>query len=88
MLETKSRSIDARETNFPGTYFMHRHFPIQKEENCIKKTQIDVQLILSIFRQPLHVSGLSTAHHQEVQPYVYNWYLLFFLGDSLLSRLD
>jgi len=48
----------------------------------VKKAQLDAQLILSIFRQPLHVSGVSIAHHQEVQPYVYsNWYLLFFLDD-------
>ena len=26
---------------------------------CVKKNQTDAQLILSIFRQPLHVSGLS-----------------------------
>ena len=57
--------------------------------NRVKKNQLDSQLILSIFRQPLHVFGRIQAHHQEVQPYVYNnWYLLFFLGDSLLSWLD
>jgi len=27
--------------------------------NCVKKNQLDAQLILSIFRQPLHVSGIS-----------------------------
>ena len=27
--------------------------------NRVKKNQLDVQLILSIFRQPLHVSGVS-----------------------------
>jgi len=27
--------------------------------NHVKKNQLDAQLILSIFRQPLHVSGLS-----------------------------
>jgi len=27
--------------------------------NCVKKNQLHVHLILSIFRQPLHVSGLS-----------------------------
>ena len=26
--------------------------------NRLKKTQLDAQLILSMFRQPLHVSGL------------------------------
>ena len=31
-----------------------------------RKNQIDAQIILSIFRQPLHVSGVSIAHHQEV----------------------
>ena len=54
-----------------------------------KITQFDAQLILSIFRQPLHISGISVAQQQEVQPCVYNnWYLLFFLDDSLLSWLD
>ena len=28
--------------------------------NCVKKNQLDAQLILSIFRQPLHVSCVST----------------------------
>ena len=27
--------------------------------NFVKKNQLDTQLLLSIFRQPLHVSGLS-----------------------------
>jgi hypothetical protein len=27
--------------------------------NCVKKNQLDAQLILSIFRQPVHVSGVS-----------------------------
>jgi hypothetical protein len=27
--------------------------------NRVKKNQLDAQLILSIFRQPLHVSGVS-----------------------------
>jgi len=27
--------------------------------NCVKRNQLDAQLILSIFRQPLHVSGVS-----------------------------
>jgi len=27
--------------------------------NCVKKTQLDAQLMVSIFRQPLHVSGVS-----------------------------
>jgi len=27
--------------------------------NCVKKKQIDAQLILSIFRHPLHFSGIS-----------------------------
>jgi hypothetical protein len=46
-------------------YFMfcwpHLDIFIQRE------TQLDVQFIYSIFRQTLlHVSGVSTAHHQEV----------------------
>ena len=27
--------------------------------NCVKRNQLNAQLILSIFRQPLHVSGVS-----------------------------
>jgi len=27
--------------------------------NRVKKTELDAQLILSIFRQPVHVSGIS-----------------------------
>ena len=27
--------------------------------NCVKKNQLDAQLILSLFRQPLHVSAVS-----------------------------
>ena len=57
-------------------------------EVFVKKNQIDAQFILSIFRQPVDVSGVYVAHHQEVQPYVYNnWYLLFFLDGCLLSWL-
>ena len=54
---------------------------------CVKKNELDTQLILSIFRQPLYVSDVSRPIiNQEVQPYVYNsWYLLFFLVDCLLS---
>jgi len=29
--------------------------------NCVKKNQFDAQLILSIFRQPLNVSGVSSS---------------------------
>jgi len=43
----------------------------------------------------VYISSTSTrfgciyAHHQEVQPYVYNWYVLsFFLDDCLLSWVD
>jgi hypothetical protein len=33
----------------------------------LKKNQLDAQFIFSIFRHtPLHVSGVSIAHHQEV----------------------
>jgi len=33
----------------------------------LKKNQLDAQFILSTFRQtPLHVSGVSITHHQEV----------------------
>jgi hypothetical protein len=56
--------------------------------NC-KENPTWCTIILSIFRQHLHVSGVSMTHHLEVQPYVYNnWYLLFFLDDCLLSWLE
>jgi hypothetical protein len=56
--------------------------------NRVKKTQLDAQITLSIFRQPVQFSGVSRAHHQEVQPYIYNsWYLLYILEDCLLSLL-
>ena len=33
----------------------------------LKKNQIDAQFVFSICRQtPLHILGVSTAHHQEV----------------------
>jgi len=39
----------------------------------LKKNQLVAQFIFSVFPQkPLHFSCLSTAHHQEVQPYGYN----------------
>jgi hypothetical protein len=28
---------------------------------CVNKNQLDTQLILSVFRQPLHVSGVSRS---------------------------
>jgi len=31
----------------------------QPDDKCVKKNKLDAQLILSIFRQPLHVSGVS-----------------------------
>jgi hypothetical protein len=33
--------------------------PPQKKSNRVKKDQLDAQLIFGIFRQPLHVSGVS-----------------------------
>ena len=67
-------------TYYPSTRHKYSH-------HRVKRNQLDAQLILSIFRQPLHVSGLSTAHHQEVQQYVYNiWYLLFCLLSWLQSN--
>jgi hypothetical protein len=37
------------------------------KEIHLKENQLDAQFIFSTFRQtPLHVSGTSTVHHQEV----------------------
>jgi len=38
-------------------FFVHR----ASRNNRFKKNQLDVQLILSIFRQPVHVSDVSRA---------------------------
>jgi len=42
--------------------------------------------------QPLHVSGIFVAHHQEVHNiyiyiYIYNWYVLCFSVDCLWAGL-
>ena len=52
----------------------------------VKKNQLDAEIILSIFCQPLYVSGVSRSIIRMYNRYVYNWYLLFFLDDCLLSR--
>ena len=71
-------------------YVFHMILKLTKNEIIYRENQFDAQFIFSIFRQTsLSVSGVSIAHHQEVQPYVYNnLYLLFFLDDCLLSWLD
>jgi hypothetical protein len=63
--------------------------PLSALTLLFKKNQLDAQFFFSIFRQkPLHVSGVSTAHHQEVRRIGYNiWYLLLFLDDCLLCWL-
>ena len=38
--------------------------------NHVKKNQIDAQFILSIFRQPLHVSGVSRPIIRRYNPCV------------------
>jgi len=56
-------------------------------KNYTTKNQLDAQLILSVIRQPLHVSGVSRPSSGG-KPYICNsWYLLLFFGDSLLSWL-
>ena len=57
--------------------------------NPVKKNQLDAQHILSIFRQPLHVSGVSRPiirRYDRMYRTIGNYY--FFLDDSLLSWLD
>jgi len=43
---------------FIKTLFFIFHVTIRNKD-CVKKSQLDAQLILSIFRQPVHVSGVS-----------------------------
>ena len=45
-------SLQARRERSPGQY---------KPRNRVKHNQLDAQLILSIFRQPLHISGVSKS---------------------------
>jgi uncharacterized membrane protein len=42
--------------------------------NFAKKTQLDAQIILNIFRQPLHVSGVSKPiirRYNRIYIYIY-----------------
>ena len=59
-------------------FFFPLHIFVDRASRYIhlKKKQRDAQFIFSIFHQtPLHVSGVSTAHHQEVHRMRYNsWY--------------
>jgi len=41
-------------------------------EMSVKKNQLDAQLILSIFRQPLHVSGASRPIIRRLTKYTKN----------------
>ena len=40
---------------------MVRFFDLASRYNRVKENQLDAQLILSIFRQPIHVSGVSMS---------------------------
>jgi len=54
-----------------------------------KKNQLDAQLIISIFRQPLHVSGLSRPiirRYNCMYTTIGTYYS--FLDDCVLSWLD
>ena len=59
------------------------------ELNCVKENQLDAQLILSMFRQPLHVSGVSRpiiTRYNRMYTTVGTYYSS--LGYCLLSLLD
>ena len=57
--------------------------------NCVNQNQLDAQLIISIFRQPLHVSGVSRPIIRRYNlMYTKHLYLLFFLDNRFLSWLD
>jgi len=45
----------SKQTVYQNLYFVDR----ASRYNRVKKSQLDAQLILSIFRQPLHVSSVS-----------------------------
>jgi len=45
--------------NVTGDSFILCFVDCASEYNRVKKNQLDAQLILSIFYQPLHVSGIS-----------------------------
>jgi len=57
--------------------------------NCVKKNHLVAQLILSIFRQPLRVSGVSGSiitRYNHMYTTIGTYY--YFLDDCLLSCLD
>jgi len=64
---------------------------VDRGSRCIYVTKTNLMHHLSsvyFVNQPLRVSGISVAHHQEVYCiYMYNnWYVLCFLVDCLLAR--
>ena len=54
----------------------------------VKKNQLDAQFIFSIFRQTSTCFGRNYCPSSGGTPYAYNWYLLFYLDDCLLSCQD
>ena len=55
----RARNVELR-LHFPPCFFFHSPpLSYTLRTNRVKKNQLDAQLILSIFRQPLHISGVS-----------------------------
>jgi len=46
---------------YKGSKKLYVLLTVHLEYNRVKKNQLDAQLIISIFRQPLHVSGVSRS---------------------------
>ena len=58
--------------------------------NRVKKSQLDAQLILSIFRQPLRVSGVSRPiirRHNRMYTTIGTYYSFWMTDDCLFSHL-
>jgi len=63
-------------------------FPTTDEFVCVKRNQLDAQLIHSTFRQPLHVSGVSRPiirRYNRVYTTIGTYY---FFNYCLLSWMD
>jgi hypothetical protein len=57
-MHTLSYSLQLHNLN-SRLFRRHSNNDINYEVPCVKKNQLDAPLILSIFRQPLHISGVS-----------------------------
>jgi hypothetical protein len=53
-----SSSLDLHDVNSP-VFRRHSNNDINYDAACVNKNQLDAQIIVSIFRQPINISGVS-----------------------------